>query len=94
MIEPAKPPTRRRAWPALLLLLPALLVLPGCPDGGEAGEEGAEAAAADTLTRREKDSIVSEMGLPGSGAVGKAMRAVDSINARSARHDSIAGGNR
>lgn len=77
-------------WP-ILLLLPAFLVLPACPGGGEEGaEEGAEAAG-DTLTRREKDSIVSELGLPGSGAVGNAMEAVDSINARSARHDSIAG---
>lgn len=84
--------TGRRAarWP-VLLLLPAFLVLPACPGGGEGGaEEGADAAQ-DTLTRREKDSIVSELGLPGSGAVGNAMKAVDSINARSARHDSIAG---
>lgn len=94
MKRDAKTPRRRPAGLALLLLLPALLVLPGCPDGGQAADEEAEAAAADTLTRRQKDSIVSEMGLPGSGAVGKAMRAVDSINARSARHDSIAGGNR
>lgn len=75
----------------VLLLLPAFLVLPACPGGGEEGAEAEQEAAADTLTRREKDSIVSELGLPGSGAVGNAMKAVDSINARSARHDSIAG---
>lgn len=73
----------RRSLP-LLLLLAALLVLPGCPGGGGDGTAG------DTLTRREKDSIVVRSGLPGSGAVGNALEAVDSINARAARHDSIA----
>lgn len=85
-----KATTRRTPRWTFLLLLPALLVLPACPDGGDAGE-GQEEAASDTLTRRQKDSAVSEMGLPGSGAVGRAMEAVDSINARSARHDSMAG---
>ncbi len=45
--------------------------------------------ALDTLTRRQKDSLVSTLPIPGAGAVGKAMSAVDSANARTRRHDSI-----
>ncbi len=48
----------------------------------------------DTLTRRQKDSIIAEMPLPGAGGVGRALEAQDAANARARLHDSIAGGNR
>jgi hypothetical protein len=55
--------------------------------GGSGAGEGQEAS--DTLTRRQKDSIVSTLPVPGAGAVGKALRAVDSANARAQRHDTM-----
>ena len=48
---------------------------------------GDEPAAADTLTRAQKDSIVAELPVPGAGAVGRAMEARDRANARTAEHD-------
>ena len=46
-------------------------------------------SAADTLTRRQRDSIISTLPLPGAGAVGRALDAQDAANARAAEHDSI-----
>lgn len=54
-----------------------------------AGEGGDAQAAADTLTRAQKDSIVAELPIPGAGGVGGAMRARDLANERTATHDSI-----
>ena len=54
------------------------------------GESAGDAqTAADTLSRRQKDSIVANLPIPGSGAVGRAMDAVDRADARAADHDSI-----
>lgn len=54
------------------------------------GQGGGEATtSADTLTRRQRDSIISTMPLPGAGAVGRALDAQDAANARAAQHDSI-----
>lgn len=54
-----------------------------------AGESGDAQAAADTLTRAQKDSIVADLPIPGASGVGGAMRARDLANERTARHDSI-----
>jgi hypothetical protein len=70
-------------WGAYLPLVVGLLAC----DGGERERQRQEAL--DTLTRRQKDSLISTMPIPGAGAVGKAMRAVDSANARTGRTDSI-----
>ena len=43
----------------------------------------------DTLTRRQKDSIVSEMPLPGASAIKDLIESADSIQSRVDRHDSI-----
>ena len=65
-----------------------LLSLGACAPGGT--DEAATAKVdRDTLTRRQKDSIVSTMPLPGAGRIGDAQKAVDKINARSAELDSI-----
>ena len=54
------------------------------------GQEGGDAAsAADTLTRRQRDSIISTMPIPGASGVGRALDAQDAANARAAQHDSI-----
>ena len=46
-------------------------------------------SAADTLTRAQKDSIVADLPIPGSGGVSGAMRARDAANARTEAHDTI-----
>lgn len=53
------------------------------------GGKGSDEAAQDTLTRRQKDSIVSTLPVPGAGAVGKAMEAADAARARAEQHDTI-----
>ena len=65
-------------WFTYLALTLALVVLSSC--GGTAGEGE---TAADTLTRRQKDSIVSELPVPGAGAVGRALDAADAARAGS-----------
>jgi len=44
----------------------------------------------DTLTQRQKDSILANSKLPNARAVGSAMRAADSVNVRVMRADSLA----
>ena len=51
--------------------------------------ETSNATAADTLTRRQKDSIVSTLPIPGAKGVGAAQTAVDRANARVQQHDTI-----
>ena len=46
-------------------------------------------AAADTLTRRQKDSILGASRLPGAQGISKALSAQDSAAARNARVDTI-----
>jgi hypothetical protein len=43
----------------------------------------------DTLSRRQKDSILSTLPIPGAGAVGRALEASDTAAARGQRLDSI-----
>ncbi len=60
-------------------------ILLGC--GG--GQEGSNQTDPDTLTRREKDSIISTLPVPGAEAVGRALDAADAARARAERHDTI-----
>ena len=46
--------------------------------------------AVDTLTQRQKDSILANSKIPGARGVGGALRASDSISARVQRSDSLA----
>lgn len=75
----------------LAAVLVTLAVAASACSGGSEGAEEPAANDADTLTRRQKDSIVSTMPIPGAGAVGAALRSADSLRARQERHDSIAG---
>ena len=43
----------------------------------------------DTMTQRQRDSVLAQSGLPGAKGVGKALSAADSIRARNARLDSL-----
>lgn len=71
--------------PKKLVALGALaLWLAACAQGS-----GDTRTDADTLTRRERDSIVSTMPLPGARGVGRALDAQDAARARAAALDSI-----
>ena len=80
----ARTPTLRLVL--LLVALAAWPLLASC-GGSDSGDETAEAT--DTLTRRQKDSIVSTLPVPGAGAVGRAMRASDQARERARAHDTI-----
>ena len=61
------------------------IVLLGCSGSGNAGDN-----PADTLSRRQKDSIIATLPIPGARGVGKALDALEKSNVRAAQHDSIA----
>lgn len=54
-----------------------------------AGSEGETQSAADTLTRGQKDTIISNLPIPGAGGVGRALDAAERLNARTEAHDTI-----
>jgi hypothetical protein len=66
-------------------VLVGCLLISGC--GGN--REAADLKDPDTLTRRQKDSIVSTLPVPGAEAVGKALDAADAARARAEQHDTI-----
>lgn len=51
---------------------------------------GKSGQAADTLTERQKDSILANSKIPGARGVGSALRASDSVGAHVQRADSLA----
>lgn len=54
------------------------------------GDRAAEyQTAVDTLTRGQKDTLISTMPIPGAGAVGRALNAAEQLNARTEAHDTI-----
>jgi hypothetical protein len=69
---------RKRFW------LLSLMATGACtnPDNDQARRR-------DTLTQRQRDSIVAESKLPGAGAVGAALRASDSMAKRTRAMDSV-----
>lgn len=70
----------------IVLSLAIVLTLTACGGGGESN-----ASVQDTLTKRERDSIIGASALPGARTVRGALRVADSAAARSRRIDSIAG---
>ena len=64
-------------------LLMAFVLMLGCGRG--TGKSGAR----DTLTERQRDSILAKSSIPGAGGIGSAMRAADSTNARIRATDSV-----
>jgi hypothetical protein len=67
------------------LRLIALVLLLGCSSGPPR-----KSAAADSLTERQRDSILAQSKIPGARGVGAALRASDSISARVRAADTIA----
>ncbi|HIF07063.1 MAG TPA: hypothetical protein EYQ64_08960 [Gemmatimonadetes bacterium] len=69
---------RTLPWAALA----ALTILgTGCSGG---------VGSADTLTRRQKNEIISTLPIPGARGVGRALEVSDRAQAQAAQHDSIA----
>ena len=64
---------------SILLILSTLMV--GCVAKSEGNNR-------DTMTQRQKDSVLGQSGIPGAQGVTKAQRAADSIKAQQARVDS------
>jgi hypothetical protein len=64
------------------------LLLASCSGKQEDGAAANATAAADTLTRRQKDSILANSKLPMAGAVGRALGAADKANAHLGAEDS------
>jgi len=62
-----------------------VLFLAAC--GGDTPDK--QAVNRDTLTQRQKDSILAKSSIPNAGAVGRAMRAADSTSAGIRRADSV-----
>jgi hypothetical protein len=75
----------KRGW----IVATAMLGIWAC--GQSAGDA---ASAADTLTRRQKDSLIATMPIPGAGGVGRALDAQDASRERAAALDSILSGSR
>lgn len=66
-----------------------MLAAAACSPGGKhANNMAADSAARDTLTRRQRDSVIANSQLPGAKAVGKAMDAQDAAAAHNAAIDS------
>ncbi len=59
---------------------------------GCSGGDGSASNAADTLTRRQKNEIISTLPIPGARGVGRALDASDLLADRAQRHDSLAVG--
>lgn len=64
-------------FPAILTLLAAC------------GGSGGSASARDTLTERQRDSILARSKIPGAAGVGAAMRAADSTSAHIRATDTV-----
>ena len=71
-----------------ITVLAALTILSvGCYGSGDASASN----AADTLTRRQKNEIISTLPIPGARGVGRALDVSDRLADRAQAHDSLAG---
>ena len=66
-------------------ILVTVVALTACA-GGPSGKSGAQG---DSLTERQRDSILARSRIPGAAGVGAAMRAADSTSARIRATDSV-----
>ncbi len=68
--------------------LAALTILSfGCDGFGDASASN----AADTLTRRQKNEIISTLPIPGARGVGRALDVSDQLAERAQAHDTLVG---
>lgn len=73
-----------RSFPACLLLCVVLTACHRNDSGGSSSGPG------DSLTERQRDSMLAQSRIPGARGVGAAMRAADSTTARIRATDSVA----
>lgn len=69
----------------LTVLTTMLGLAVACSGGGSSGRR----AGGDTLSERQRDSMLSKSSIPGARGVGRAMSAADSASARVQAADSI-----
>lgn len=67
-----------------------LLVVSLCSIVACGSDKSGETVNRDTLTQRQKDSILANSKIPNARAVGRAMNAADSASLRALRADSVA----
>lgn len=71
---------------AILWVVP-ICVLAACAGSSD---KSSQSVNRDTLTERQKDSILAGSSIPGARGVGKAMRVADSTSARIQQSDTVA----
>jgi len=67
-----------------------LLIVSLCCIGACGSDKSSQSVNRDTLTERQKDSILANSKIPNARAVGRAMNAADSTSARALQADSVA----
>jgi len=65
----------------LMLPVVVVLVLTACGSSGDSDKPSTQTVNRDTLTERQRDSILAASRIPGARGVGKAMRVADSTSA-------------
>jgi hypothetical protein len=74
------------AHTAALIVLTVALIVVAC---GDRQSQPSRAAPGDSLTQRQRDSLLAESGIPGARGVGRARRVADSVSARARAADSV-----
>ncbi len=64
-------------------------MLAACAGCGGTGGAGSRTAGNDTLTERQRDSLLAKSRIPGATGVGRAMQVADSTSARARATDSV-----
>ena len=67
-----------------IVVVVALALLAGCSNKPQQAANNR-----DTMTRRQKDSVLAQSALPGAAGVGMALKVADSLKAKQAGLDSI-----
>ena len=75
----------------LIITAVAALGIWACGQGADTEAEGAAEEAADTMTTAERDSVMSELPIPGIGGIRNAREAAGAARERAEAHDSIGG---
>lgn len=83
---------RRRLHLAFLSPLAFGLILALGSTGCSGGDTEADAVSADSMTQRQRDSVIGESNLPGAQGVRGALDASDAAADRAATLDSLSGG--
>ncbi len=72
-----------------IMAIAAVLAAPAIGACGGSDDQTVEAIPATEMTRRQKDSLIATMPIPGSGGVGKALGILEASQVRKQEHDTI-----